>query len=968
MKTEQTERWIEKLLVDIENETADGGESSGEGQQNADADESAASRAPVYSRQELHWHSELFGNSDNASYTRQLMQDAQENGIDLFAHGLLEENLPDSTGTAGDINDDTKIKERAALSETLKHFCTAALEKLHAASNALLIGAAAILILAAIAAFAAIGGNEPDTVSSSSAEWSAEQFSITTVSLSDTVPAFPYSAYNYNYDFPDDESVISIADGLMNGSLSVRHTLASEPYSIDKLDWNIQSGDSPNTFQLYLQSLCSVCYLTKAYELTGSDNYLALADKFIWSWNDYQGCPALSGANSYVWNDHATAIRTENLIYYYFVADSAGCLSEPTSSLIIEMLTRHAEFLYNDDNYTENHNHGIFQDLALIYVSCFLNDERSEQWSERAQQRLEQQREYAFTQEMVHVENSPNYQLSVTDTLRTAAVFLMQFEFSYGRELYDSLAESAEFIAYITKPNGHIAEIGDTDGSEDIHSLQTNEISVSLGNGHLTYAASQGADGIQPEDSAAFYPESGYYLYHADWGRKNFNLSTWAMFKSGYSSGTHKHCDDNSFMLYTHGYDVFVDTGYYNYMPGDSYSDYFSSARAHNTVIVDGGSYSPTAENSHLTGICEYYNGDDYDYILGVNDIYSGVSFDRHFYNLGNALIIYDDLLSDEQHTYSQLFHLGETAEIISADSSEILIALGDTGARIRIRQLGSPCELSIINGADDNAEYGFISRQLNHIDTIDTLKFDQTGSNVSFVTLITIENQRGRIDGIRRISFDNGVFTVQRSLLRGKYTIELAARERADAGAVTLAVSGSDVTFTSESAGDGLEYAWELIDSVSGESIIRTEYSDKSSSTLTLGQTGEFIVRAYIRDGSMERWSAAAVISRAEPLESWSDATDKYQWPELEYNGHSYSCTGGQSYRFTVDFDYSWQYSIKWYIYKNGAYYDTVTTSSKSLNYSFTQSGSYTVMYYLRTLSGNNELWNFPAIEITSD
>lgn len=132
------------------------------------------------------------------------------------------------------------------------------------------------------------------------------------------------------------------------------------------------------------------------------------------------------------------------------------------------------------------------------------------------------------------------------------------------------------------------------------------------------------------------------------------------MFKSGYVSKTHKHADDNSFMLYSKGYDIFVDPGWYNYMTGNFYRDYFVSSNAHNTVIVDGKTYSPTAENSSKVGIYEYEQNENYDYVSGYNEMYNDVSFDRHFYNLGDAIIVYDNIESASEHIYSQLLHASE--------------------------------------------------------------------------------------------------------------------------------------------------------------------------------------------------------------------------------------------------------------------------------------------------------------------
>ena len=326
---------------------------------------------------------------------------------------------------------------------------------------------------------------------------------------------------------------------------------------------------------------------------------------------------------------------------------------------------------------------------------------------------------------MVHVENSPGYQIGVMDLFRVISEFLIQFNDEFGENLYNDVKKSAEFMAYIMKPNGYAAEIGDTNGSVNTTSSKNIGLSV-FGNGHLTYSATLGDSGTMPEENSKVYPKSGYYISHNDWNKENYTNSTWTMFKSGYSSKTHKHADDNSFMLYSKGYDIFADPGWYNYVTGNRYRDYFVSSLAHNTVVVDEKTYSATAENSYKTGIFDYDQNDNYDYVGGFNDMYEGVMFDRHFYNLGDAFIIYDNIISDEEHKYSQLFQLSDSCEVVESNNNEVLIKIADSGYFARVRQFVENSELSIVKGDFDKEKYGYISHCVNNLESTTTLNMMQ--------------------------------------------------------------------------------------------------------------------------------------------------------------------------------------------------------------------------------------------------
>ena len=128
--------------------------------------------------------------------------------------------------------------------------------------------------------------------------------------------------------------------------------------------------------------------------------------------------------------------------------------------------------------------------------------------------------------------------------------FLSQFGDSYGEELYADIYGSAEFMSWMIKPNGTIAEIGDTNSIPDYESTHYKDLSQ-YGNEHLIYSSTLGESGTQPDSCSCIYPVSGYYFGKSAWLAENFPDSTWCMFKAGYSSKTHKHADDCSFMLYS---------------------------------------------------------------------------------------------------------------------------------------------------------------------------------------------------------------------------------------------------------------------------------------------------------------------------------------------------------------------------------------------------------------------------------
>ena len=780
---------------------------------------------------------------------------------------------------------------------------------------------------------------------------------------------FTSDEYVFSIDLGEEDTIIERAEDICNGKMWV-HSSFNEAfdYELDEIDWDIVLSTSPGTYQLYLQALYPIVYLSEAYYFTEKEEYLDYARLLIENWMKYKNSPE-SDDNPYVWYDHGTALRVDNLIFFLLAYTEAGKLDDSFRLAMSSLLEEHGVHLSDMDEYTANHNHGIFQDQALIYLAYFLNNESKEEWLELALERLQEQESYAFNEEKVHVENSPGYQIGVADLFNSIANFLQTMGNDFGDQFYGDVIDSLEFMAWMTKPNGALAEVGDTSSTVSSNSKKYN-------NQHYIYAQLKGADGTKPTTNSTIYPISGYYFGRESWNPEDFVQTTWTMFKAGYSSKTHKHADDGSFMLYAKGYDIFVDPGWYNYMSGAKERDYFISSGAHNTVIVDDKSYSPTVENSSKTGIYEYELGEEYDYVIGYNNMYDGVQIDRHFFYMDNAIVLYDDIISEKEHVYSQMFHTSEYTNIEYADDDEVLLSIADTDYKVRIRQFSDDVILHVINGETADAGYGYISRQMNHLDTINTLKFEKQGTNVSYITVITIEDAEGNV-AINRlgesvyyddITYNDAehMFTVISNGRRVE--IPLKKRERPDFDRISvtcdkeqLLVDINDMSTEIE----GWSYAYYLINYDSG-SIQKMDYTLDTRTAIETNDEAVYLLKAYIKTPNGRQRESKILGAYQYKDGVFKDVSQNYPYLNLEYLGHHMEQISEKTFRFYVDYNYSWNSTIAFYIYKDGGGYDySMEKDKKYLEYTFKEPGAYTIMYYLKTTNGDNEFWNFEQVEV---
>jgi len=665
--------------------------------------------------------------------------------------------------------------------------------------------------------------------------------------------SFTKNEFLKTYDFPVGIELNSkYADLLKGGKLAYIDTVTEYPaYDINQIPWEIQFSAAPATCQLMLQSLSPAVILALDYDYNGSVESLEYSAKFIESYleyiNDYER------HTEYTWNDHGVALRAENLIYCLLVYEESGKISENLMEDIKMFIAENAIWLTQTENYTEKHNHGIFQDRALIYSAYFLDNYRKEEWIALAKERLQQQMDFAYSGEMVNVENSYSYAIISMELFHDIASFLACNGDMFGKTLSSRIEEQYDFLAYLLKPNGYYAQTGD---SHKGYLLDTNPEYADMDT-ILAYAMTNGQKGTVPNSNSKIFPESGYYAYREKWKGEDVKDATWLLFRAGYLSYAHKHGDDLSFSLYTKGKDVFIDPGYYNYSFNDPITAHLRSAKGHNTLIVDGESYPfLTLEYREKVGIYDYKLGNDYDYVLGFQDIYPGVSMERHLYNLGDAFIVFDDILSSEEHTYSQLFQCSEDTRIVKAEGDEVLLEILGTKYYVRIVQLRDRPQLTVYNGNDKNEEgYGVASYLQNQYYCINTLKFDYTAKNAQFVTLITIEDENGKIQNIEKIGYDDetGVFAIDGEK---DYTIAIqhSNRDRVTQTAickVDYEIKGNTFVFTNNtevSPNVTCEYAWYVYD-LNNKVIEKKMYSTDNTFTYTFPDNKDYSIGAFLLD-----------------------------------------------------------------------------------------------------------------------
>ncbi len=287
--------------------------------------------------------------------------------------------------------------------------------------------------------------------------------------------------------------------------------------------------------------------------------------------------------SDFQWYDHSTGVRASRLAFLLeFILTDQIRVSDADLVRLMTLADSHVEKLM-DPEFLNPGNHGAFQLVGLDALCSVVG------W----RQVCREARSYAkeafidlvkswYSEEGVHVENSPTYHGWVTRQIRK----LGAVERFQQPDLQGILDRADVISPWLTYPDGRWVPVGDSHG--------------------------EGPQLTEPVEHECFTDDGGC------WAVRDFTKSGYALvrslppandedssmlFVSGMATPTgHKHSDDLSFVLVEGGREIFTDSGRYGYN-FDVVRSYVVSARAHNVPsLVERpiGPYAIEPANSRL--------------------------------------------------------------------------------------------------------------------------------------------------------------------------------------------------------------------------------------------------------------------------------------------------------------------------------------------------------------------------------
>ncbi|GAB3526631.1 heparinase II/III domain-containing protein [Arthrobacter monumenti] len=357
------------------------------------------------------------------------------------------------------------------------------------------------------------------------------------------------------------------------------------------------------------------------------------------------------------YHDETTAQRLISLISLKYALATNGFSGsvEPVETLMEET----ASLLSDDEFHSPGNNHGMYQDLALLYYSVIADTKRElkgERYFKLAMRRLRDYFSTCFTSEGVHIENTPTYHLLVTRQVENVRRIADRAGHEDATIYADLIANAERYATHILMPNGVFPPLSDTQ-QLDIGRSSATKFFTSP---EFAYASSRGQNGVAPKDRMLILPESGYAIYRSQWGAAN---STFALFTAAYNSNYHKHSDDLSLFIRSKGIDLLTEAGPFGYDYQDPLTKYAYSQYGHNSLVVDGRSLPRTdSRKDRVTLKTVEQRGDGF-IVVGTNGRYDDVVHERTvMINDASGLPAFeltDVIKGANDHRYELLWNLG---------------------------------------------------------------------------------------------------------------------------------------------------------------------------------------------------------------------------------------------------------------------------------------------------------------------
>jgi len=530
-------------------------------------------------------------------------------------------------------------------------------------------------------------------------------------------------------------------------ALFIRERLELAPFrAVAFSGWGDWEQDPLNnrSWQWKLNWLSFLSYLMAYHRASEDAVVLDMAREAIQSWLDTYLETDTNYPFEFIWHDHASALRAEQLVLFaHYCRENAPDWASKHAEFLTyleQALVVHGQWLAKESFYSEHTNHGLEQARVLLLLGTVFEGGLAREWQQIAIRRISSELSFAFTDEGVHVENSPAYHIFVFK------VFLGIIK-DYPEEVLGDLAEqfsqfsakALSFITHILRPDGKLPPIGDTEQlptSDAYRDMFGHRLEYQ----HFLYALTQGKQGVKPPVLNRVYPQSGYAIFRDQWpAKEHYQKAFHLIAKVGCSSRYHHQQDEGHISLYAGGEDWLIDSGLYNYINKDPVRKYMRGRPGHNVPTISHASYAKEFEHRlSAWQVTDHSEAGNAPQLTMKLDVLPPVVHERKVAFDATAKVVeVDDTISaddDQQRNVTLQWHFPKDKTLTIEDNQ--VVVTSPTGNQLTIEFEGEiPDNLSVAKGRKEDRVFSCISYKANQVEPSQVLRVmfkERRGLNVT--------------------------------------------------------------------------------------------------------------------------------------------------------------------------------------------------------------------------------------------
>lgn len=473
--------------------------------------------------------------------------------------------------------------------------------------------------------------------------------------------------------------------------------------------WNTNLYDKNWFAQLHMWRMIDDYILE--YEKNWDRQWLEQPLRIMLDWHSFY---ELNPPGPGVWETMNVGLRAMKIAYFLALHYSGKAeFSEIFIKCCLQMARSHMDFILKS-NQEHLFNHTVMDMHGAMALSWVLPPTQSQKIFNYVDVMLDKLLDAQFDDQGIHKEHSPYYHLFGITCLKR-----LIHSGWFKKSRLETLVKKAQLASsWFFMPDETLAPIGDTPRN---------------------YPVCPAFD-----KKSALYASSGYAIVRKRNNEVPANDS-YLFFMGSCNSKVHKHHDDLSLIWYE-GEDILCDSGKFAY--GSSLERaYVTSARAHNTLEIDGKGLQEYLEKPFKPwgNAIEKAERINNDYLISARVFLPTINLTylRHvIFSPTNFLFIIDSIFSDKKHSFDFYWHFPANAKAVENGDNNIVLTLNSKRKTYISFSDDMPIQCKIVNGHRSPEMQGFLCDSMGHLIKADCLCLKLCNSKATFCTVFSLEQK----------------------------------------------------------------------------------------------------------------------------------------------------------------------------------------------------------------------------------